>query len=200
MTDQMQQGMPAQKIDPATIPFGQANNNERPHLVVDNTLHNREKQIAKDIVSSTKPVIIITQDGAKTYGRMSKYITSVFPKVPVVFESAKAEKDFFSAQWCERAEFKNRCVGHFEKVCIYTTQQDQQTCQQLKSANYAIVLGKPTADLINTIEAHNVDYAINSSDASPTSPRINFAIIERMNRPEMAWDQWRAHLKQGRSL
>lgn len=170
----------------------------KPKLAVDNTMHDKEEIIAQAISKSQKPIIIITEAHARPNASY-KMMRRALPNVPVVFESEAAKTNFIKGRYYDREIMNQTCVGHFERVSDYTSVPDHNLCHDIKTSDCVMVLGTPKADLQKELDRYG-DYFINHTNALATTPRINFSVIEDMERKTLEWSAWTKQLMKPRSL
>lgn len=147
-----------------------------------------ERKIAKLIAQSKRPVIIITQSSAQSYGNLSKRLQDILPNIPVIFENSDAQMEFKRSSFSMADNFNNRVVGYFEKIDTY---ESNQLCDELKKSDCAIVLGTPKPDLQKELDRHG-NYI--------TGDKVNLSLIEGMKRKTDAWATWNKDVQRRPSL
>lgn len=159
------------------------------------SIHEKEFEIAKKIVNSKRPVIIITEKSAKSIAGFSKYFSEVFPNVPVVFETSQAQKNFFNGMWCERAIFQQTCVGHFEEASGSKIMQGK--CSITDTSDCVMIFGEASDDLRKQMQNH-VTCFIHAPTLNEAKAGINLAIIGDMERDVKTWGEWNKRCHQPR--
>ena len=199
MTDQMQQGQStaARQIG-AEFPTSEEKW-QAPRLIVNNTLHDQEEALANQIIKSQRPVIIITEAYAESAAGLSNIIADTFPDVPVVCESANAEKNFITGRFCNSFRFRNTLLGHFTGAAEF----GQTLPDRIKNADCIIVLGTPKHHGALTFALKNAPNVIRQetiTNLDTIQPRVPFGKIEKMERPLAAWATWLKTTQRSRSL
>lgn len=173
----------------------------QPHLVIDNTLHDQEQQMANDIVRSQNPIIIVTKKSSKSMANMGKYMHDTFPNIPIVFEDETAEKEFFKNVGSNAAYITPQCAGHFKKSAEdYSRKIGIEVCSELQQSDCIIVFGSPDNDLRKELSHHEQKIFINETNQPATTPRINMAIIGRMKKPTDQWKSWKNKMRSSPSI
>jgi hypothetical protein len=205
---QMQQGQ-AQPLNQFGGAAEQRQQSPQPHLVVDNSKMDeqrrqaaivslQERQWAKQIAASERPIIIITEEYAKSAAGLSDIIADIFPNVPVICESAKAEKDFRTGQFCNSYRFRDTLCGHFAQSDV-----SGQSLQRIAQADCVIVMGTPSkhSAVFKAFESHpNMIVQKTATNSGAPNPRINFSRIEKANRKTQAWKSWLDRVTPRKSL
>jgi hypothetical protein len=175
--------------------------NSQPELVVDNTIHDDEQMIAETIIQSKQPVIVITNKAAKSMAVMGKYMSDTFPHTPIVFETQSAQQDFFNNSGINRNDVTPQCVGHFQKSADeYSRTIGIELCDELQQSDCIIVFGSPDQYLKKELSHHGDKVFVNETNHPATSPRINMAIIGRMERPVDQWKSWKQRMQNSHSI
>jgi len=148
----------------------------------------KERNTAKSITNAERPVIIITEEKAASYGALYKRLNDALPNIPVVFENKNAMQKFERAPFSMMNEFNHRVVGHFEKIDGY---RPTSLCSEIKKSDCVIVLGQPQSDLKKELDRHG-DYI--------TGDTVNLSLIETMKRKTDAWTTWNTDVQRRPSL
>lgn len=173
----------------------------KPELAVDNTIHDQEQTIAKTITESEQPIIIITNKAAKSMAGMAGYMSDIFPHVPIVFETKLAQQNFFTNVGVNRHDVTPQCVGHFQKSADeYSRTIGVELCEELQQSDCIIVFGSPDKHLHTELSHHGEKVFINETGQTATSPRINMAIIDRMDKPVDQWRSWKDRMQKSHSI
>ena len=176
----------------------------QPELVIDNTIHDQEQKIAQSVISSKKPIIIITNKIAKSMAGMAGYMNSVFPHVPIVFETQSAQQYFFKNVGANRNNVAPQCIGHFQKSAEeYSRTIGIELCDELQQSDYIMVFGTPADELSRELSHHSEKVQVNptmSIDDYTPHARINMAIIGRMERPVDQWKSWKQRVQNSHSI
>lgn len=152
--------------------------------------HKAQQEDANTINTASRPVIVITETSAESYGQLSYHLAKTMPHVPVIFENQMARKLFFNANYCERREFKNRCVGHFVKAADdYSLPVDAMMCKELNSSDCIIVFGKPQSDLSDELKKYG--HVISNP---------NLCLVKPKQDIQDSWGRWVKQLRSPRGL
>jgi hypothetical protein len=119
-----------------------------------------ELKTALKVSRSKQPAIIIGEDKADHMAHIGYYVASVMPCTPIVFDTPKAKKDFYTA------------VGDMRQYF----QSVEVTRNQIQGSDCIMAFGDAIKPMFDTSY-----FVCQPSTDNPLSPRINFALISDMN-------------------
>ena len=198
MTQQMQQECPqaAMAFDQSAIPT----NFKSPAIAVavDNTVEQKNKEIAHKIAGSERPIIFISEQSAKSYGMRGKYVADIFPNVPVIFENEAARKGFIHSVGPDRQYYEEMTLGVAK---VNTANESVRTV--FDSCDCVIVLGTPKQECRNALESLKSDKCdifisetVSSAD-DRVRANVSFPLIGKAS-DGMRSDRWLSDAKRFR--